>query len=242
MMTQDQPRNQLLAALPFRDWDILKGHFQQATLPLGQVLLREGEAFNKIYFPTSGVISTVAIFESGMAAEMATTGREGMVGVGAILDSDTSLSHQVVQIAGSALIIPAGRLRHFQTQMPGFRKTLSAYAQAFLVQVMQSVACNGVHSVEERLARWLLMCHDRAGTDRFNLTQEFLAVLIGVSRPTINLAARTLQRAGLIEYRRGLITISDREGLEASSCECYGIIRSQYEARLSRVLRQNGHD
>jgi CRP-like cAMP-binding protein len=241
MTLGDRPKNRLLAALPVQDWERLRPHFDEVDLPLGQLLCEGGAPFDRLYFPTAGVISTVAVFADGSAAEMATTGREGMVGVGAILGSDTSLSRQLVQVPGSALVIDYDTFRQVEPDMPSLRVALFAYTQAFMAQVLQSVACNGVHTVEERVARWLLMCHDRSDADQFLLTQEFLAEMLGVSRRAVSMVARTLQRAGLIRYSRGVITIEDRARLEAASCECYGAIRQQYEDRLFRVLVQNGH-
>jgi CRP-like cAMP-binding protein len=155
-----------------------------------------------------------------------------MVSVAAILGGGSGMSRSLVQMPGSALVMDLPSFRRAQREFPAFQETLLAYARAFLGQVMQSVACNGVHSVEERCARWLLMAHDRSDSDRFPLTQEFLAQMLGVSRPAVNGVARTLQRGGLIRYRRGEVSILDREGLEEASCECYGLMRRQYEDHL----------
>lgn len=229
------PRNHLLAALPAAAWEQVRPHLQEASLAAGQVLVEADEPFARLYFPTMGVISNVATFADGPTAEMATVGREGMAGVEVVLGSPTALSRHLVQVPGLALAVRHDAFRRLAEDIPAFRRLLLAYAQAFLAQVLQSVACNGVHSVEQRAARWLLMTRDRSEGDRFPLTQEFLAEMLGVSRPAVNLVARTLQQAGLIRYSCGAITILDRAGLEEISCECYGVIQRQQERLLRRV-------
>lgn len=238
MDTARAPKNHLLAALPRQDWERMQPHFKEVELPLGEILFEQGEPFGRLYFPNSGVVSTVGIFEDGSVAEMATTGREGMVGVAAILGSATALNRNLVEVPGSALVTADEQFRRFLRDIPAFHVLLSAYAQCFLAQVLQSVACNALHQVEERAARWLLMCHDRAEGDTIPLTQEYLAEMLGVSRATVNAVARTLQRAGLIGYRHGMITIRDRRALEEASCECYHVIRRQYEERLEGLRKQ----
>jgi CRP-like cAMP-binding protein len=228
-MPTSKPRNRILAALPFREWKRIEPLCQPIELINGRELIEGGEPLTHVYFPESGIISTVSVFESGDVAEIATTGREGMVSIAAVLGADRALHRSIVQMPGSALMIDIQSFRKLQRELPAFQTELLAYSRAFLGQIMQSVACNGVHSVEERCARWLLMAHDRSDGDTFLLTQEFLAQMLAVSRPAVNLVARTLQRAGLIWYHRGQITILDRQGLEEVSCECYGLIRQQYE-------------
>jgi CRP-like cAMP-binding protein len=228
-MPVPKPKNRILAALPAKEWEQIGPLCQPIELVNGRELIEGGEPFTHVYFPESGIISTVSVFESGEVAEIATTGREGMVSIAAILGADHALYRSIVQMPGSALMIDIQSFRRAQREFPAFKKALLAYSQAFLGQVMQSVACNGTHSVEERCARWLLMAHDRSDGDQFFLTQEFLAQMLSVSRPAVNLVARTLQRAGLIRYRRGEIAILDRAGLEEASCECYGLIRQHYE-------------
>jgi len=210
-------------------------------LRAGELLLDVFQPIDRLYFPIQGVISTVATFEDGSVVEMATTGNEGMVTIAAALSSDTAINRSIVQVPGRALVMDYADFRRAQKEFPSFRETLLIYAQAFMAQTMQSVACNGVHSVEERAARWLLMTHDRCGSDSFALTQEYLAEMLGVSRPAVSIVAGTLQRAGLISYKRGVITVRDRAGLESASCECYRAIRTQYERRLFRILDMNGH-
>lgn len=241
MSGDDKPGNRLLAALPPDDWRRMRAKFDRMELRLGNVIFEQNAPLRRLYFPLSGVISTVAMFENGSVVEMATTGPEGMVAALAILGDETASNRQLVQVGGAALVVRLEDFRRFAAAIPSFRRILLAYAQAFQVQTLQSVACNGVHSLEERAARWLLTCHDRSDSDTFFLTQEFLAEMLGVSRPAVSAVARTLQQRGMIRYARGTIAIRNRNGLERASCECYRIIRQDYARRLARVLEENGH-
>ncbi len=231
-----EPRNRLLAALSPEEAAKLRPHLETVPLPHGKVLFDPDEPFTRVYFPEDGVVSLVAVFEDGTTSEMATVGREGVVGFSALLDKDTAVGRHLVEVPGSALSMPFSRFRGVLRQSEPLRALCAAHARAFLAQVLQTVACNGVHTVEERCARWLLMTHDRSGGDTFALTQEFLAQMLGVHRPTVTLVARSLQGAGLIHYSRGAITVVDRRRLEEASCECYGIIRRQYERLLPRTF------
>ncbi len=201
-------------------------------LSQGDVLLEAGQSFSHAYFPEEGVVSTVAAFETGATVEMAATGFEGVVSAGAVLGGRWALNRKVVQVPGSSYRIEFRVLQDVQRDCPPFRHELLAYIRAFLGQTMQSVACNGIHALEERCARWLLECHDRMEHDRFPLTQEFLAEMLGVSRPAVNRIARTLQAAGLISYTRGALEIKDRPGLEKAACECYATIRGHFDRIL----------
>jgi CRP-like cAMP-binding protein len=230
--------NQLLAALPAKEWAKLMPYFEKVPLVRGQVLMQEGEAYHKLYFPTSGIISTVSTFETGASVDIATIGREGMVEVGAILGGSSGSHQQMVQMAGSALAVSFAAFNRLHASNAAFQRILLAYARVFLEQVLQTVACNSIHTAEERASRWLLTCHDQIDGDTFALTQEFFAEFLGVSRPTVSLIARTLQQAGLIRYKRGLITVEDRTGLEETACVCYGDMRRRYDE--SCLKAQNG--
>jgi CRP-like cAMP-binding protein len=221
------------------EWEQLKPHLERLDLPIGKVLFEPGERLDRVYFPETGVISTVAQFSDGPPAEMATTGREGVSSVSSALGAEQAYSCHLVQVPGEALAMDAEAFLHAQRTLPGFAALLNAYARSFMAQVLQSVACNAVHSVEERCARWLLMCHDRSNGERFQLTQEFLAEMLGVSRASVNLVARTLQAAGLIRYSRGGVNIVDREGLEESACECYRLVRVLYDETLPLSFRDD---
>jgi len=214
------------------DWARVRKLFEPFELIQGHVLVEPGERFSHVYFPEEGVVSTLATFETGAVAETATTGPEGMISVGAVLGGTSALNGYVVQVPGVSYRIELRPFEKLQRDYPAFRQRLLAYIQVFLGQAMQSVACNGIHSIEERFARWLLMCHDRSEHDRFPLTQEFLAEMLGVSRPSVNRVARALQRAGLIRYSRGMVEIKNRRGLEDVTCECYAIVRQHFDQLL----------
>ncbi len=232
MPASARPDNHILRVIPPADWEKLRPHLRSVSLMQGDVLAELDEGLTQVYFPEGGVVSAVSLFEDGTAVEMATTGWEGMVPASACLGADRAIARYVVQVPGSGHAMELRAFKEAMEALPSFRTALMNYAQAFLAQVFQSVACNGIHSVEERCARWLLMTRDRVETDTFRLTQEFLAEMLGVSRPAVSIVARTLQTAGLIRYSRGAVTILDRSGLEEATCECYRIIRRQYERRL----------
>ncbi|MGA7327884.1 MAG: Crp/Fnr family transcriptional regulator [Rhodomicrobium sp.] len=210
----------------------------EAKLPKGVVLFEKDKPYSKIYFPTSSVISTIALFEDGQIAEMGTTGCEGLVPIGAVVRSPVALNRRCVQIEGLAFAISYPVFRRVQKQSPGFENATLCCAQAYIAQVQQSVACNSIHNNEERAARWLLMCCDRAESSTFPLTQELLAAFLGVTRPTVSLIWRTFQNVGVISYRRGFVTIEDRQGLEELACECYQITRNAYHGCFSRAKTQ----
>lgn len=228
------PRNRLLAALPAEDLRRLRPHLEPVALPQRKVLFEPDQRLTRIYLIETGVVSLVTVFEDGTTVEMASVGREGMIGVGALLGGDSALGCYVVQEPGSALAMEASRFRVALRESPSLRRACEAYAQAFCTQLLQSVACNAAHSVERRCARRLLMSHDRSDGDTFPLTQELLAEMLGVRRSTVTLIDRELQKAGLIQYDRGAITVLDRRGLEAVACECYRVIRDRYEDLLPR--------
>jgi CRP-like cAMP-binding protein len=216
------PSNLLLAALPEADRDRLMATLNIIPLKLKEVLHKPGEPFEFVYFPGGGFCSVVTVLEDGRMVEVATIGREGMVGISAILDASPVASAVMVQ--GEADVcyrMTAAACRRELDRRGPFHELLTHYAQAFMGFIMQSTACNAVHSVEQRLARWLLTAQDRMGTNEFPLTQEFVAMMLGATRPTVTIVAGTLQRAGLITYHRGHVQVLDRERLESASCECY---------------------
>jgi CRP-like cAMP-binding protein len=214
--------NRLLAALPAADYSRILRSLTVIPLKLKDVLHKPGEPIRDVYFPGGGFCSMLTVLEDGSMVEIATVGREGMVGVSAVLDGAPVTSAAMVQGATDTcyrMNVEAFRLEI--DRRGAFHELLAHYAQALFGFVAQSTACNAIHSVEQRLARWLLMAHDRMGSDEFPLTQEFVAMMLGASRPTVTVVAGTLQKAGLIKYRHGRVTIADRENLEAASCECY---------------------
>jgi CRP-like cAMP-binding protein len=232
-------QNQLLAALPERDRDRLRPMLRLIPLKLKTMLHKPGETIRQVYFPGGGFCSIVTVLQNGNMIEVATVGREGMVGVTALSDGTSPTSATMVQ--GEADLCYEMTVDAFRQEMNGrgaFHDIITRYIEAHIGVVMQSTACNAVHSVEERLARWLLMAHDRMGVDEFPLTQEFAAMMLGAARPTVSLTASTLQRAGLIRYRRGHVTVVDRTQLESASCECYGtataLLKAVTAGNLSR--------
>jgi CRP-like cAMP-binding protein len=216
------PANSLLAALPADDYARLAPTFTITPLELKRVLHKPGEPIDRVYFPGGGFVSVVTVLKDGSMVEVATIGREGVIGMSAAVSRDPSPAATMVQAeVGMCYTMPAAAFRREMDRHGAFYDLLTRYGQAFLGFVMQSTACNAVHSVERRLSRWLLLAHDRVGTDEFPLTQEFAAMMLGTSRPTVTVIAGALQRAGFIKYHRGLITIVDRPRLELASCECY---------------------
>jgi CRP-like cAMP-binding protein len=225
-------RNRLLAALSAADAERLRPHVTEVHLDRHQVLYEANSEITRAYFPLSGMISLLTVLSSGPSVETASIGREGFVGMPLLASHTHSTGRAVVQVAGRAAMITSNRLQHALRESTSLRDLFGRYSHAFLVQVFQSVACNAVHSAEERLARWLLSAADRLGGGSIALTHEFVAELLGVGRPTVTLVAGALQAARLINYRRGLITIVDRPGLEKVPCECYWIVRRAYEQSL----------
>jgi CRP-like cAMP-binding protein len=216
------PTNHLLAALPSEVFGRIASSLDVVPLTLKQFVHKPGERIRDIYFPGGGFISIVTVLNDGGMVEVATVGREGMIGVSAILNGDPAPSAAMVQgETDRCYKMPADVFREEIDRRNSFHDLMTRYAQALTGVIMQSTACNAVHSVEQRLARWLLMAHDRVGTNEFPLTQEFVAMMLGASRPTVTVVASTLQKAGLITYHRGLVKIVNREKLESASCECY---------------------
>ena len=192
-------------------------------------------SLDHVFFPDSGVLSVVAVYADGSIIETATIGREGFTGVQAVFGAKISSIRVLVQIPGSAAKMPRAAFTRAMESMPSFRSLMYAYVHAFLEQVMVSVACNGAHNLKQRLARWLLMMCDRGDDDTLPITQDLLAEMLGVQRPTITNAAQELERAGLIERGRRQITILDRQGLMEASCECYQLVRTRVASHLPKT-------
>jgi CRP-like cAMP-binding protein len=225
--------NRLIAALTTHDRDRLAPHLREVNLERGRVLFEAGERIEHVYFPTGGIVSLLSLQEDGGSVETGAVGCEGVVAVGCLLGNRVSYNRAIVQIAGTAKMLPAAVFIDLWETSASFRSTILAYNQSFAALVFQSVACNISHSAEMRLARWILMCIDRCGDgETVALTHEYLADMLGVGRPTITVVARTLQAAGLIRYSRGVITVLDRPGLEAATCECYWKVRRTFEQLL----------
>lgn len=227
------PRNRLLTALSLSapdDAGWLASRLRSVELSLGHVLAPAGEAFDAVYFPVSAVMSVIGRMHDGGAAEIGTVGNEGAVGVSVLLDAPPSPHETVAQIPGIALAIDAAEMRQGMRDRPELRQLLLRYVHEYLMQVAQTAACNRLHGIEQRCARWLLMTHDRVGeAETFPLTQAYLAIMLGVRRAGVTVAAGALQSAGLITYHRGGIRVVDRVGLEGAACECYALVRRQFD-------------
>jgi CRP-like cAMP-binding protein len=231
----DRPRNRLLLALPASALKQLMPALESIQCRRAQVLMDADSALDFIYFPDSGVVSVLAVYANGSIIEMATIGREGCTAVQAILGAKTSSVRLLVQIPGSATKMSRAVFARAMESTPSFRKLMYSYAQAFLEQVLVSVACNGAHSLKQRLARWLLMMRDRGDDDTLQITQSLLGEMLGVQRPSITHAVHSLERAGLIRRGRRQVTIRDRRGLVGASCECYELVRARVAFHLPKT-------
>jgi len=222
-----------LAVLAPSDAGWVATQIEPVELDIGQLIARAGEPFRHVYFPETAVLSIISRMADGTAVEVGTVGNEGMAGVGVFLGADVSVNETVAQIPGTAGRIESTRFVDGAATRPELRRLLNRYTEAYLTQVAQTAACNRLHGIEARCARWLLMTHDRVGeAERFPLTQEYLAIMLGVRRGGVSLAAGTLRDAGLIRYSRGAIRVVDRAGLETAACECYGIVRRHFDRLL----------
>ena len=229
------PRNRLLLALPPRHLKRLMPELEHIECQRAQVLMDADSSLDHVFFPDSGVVSVVAVYADGNIIEMATIGREGCTGVQAVFGAQSSSVRLLVQIPGSAAKMPRAAFMRAMRSVPSFRSLMYAYVQAFLEQVLVSVACNGVHNLKQRLARWLLMMRDRCDDDAMPITQNLIAEMLGVRRPSITNAAAELERAGLIARGLRQITILDRKGLTEASCECYQLVRARVAFHLPKT-------
>jgi CRP-like cAMP-binding protein len=228
-MSLSPERNQLLGALQPSDREYLKPHLHKVRFSLGQVVWESGERLTTAYFLIGSIVSLLYTMENGTTAAMGLVGDDGMLGLSIFLGSESSWCRAVVAAGGEALAVPAATIRDRCLNGPSFRAVLLRYTQALLTQVSQTAACNRLHSVEQRLSRWLLLCHDRIGRRELLMTQELIAHMLGVRRESVTVAARHLQDLGIIHYCRGHITILDRAGLEAASCECYRAVENELD-------------
>lgn len=223
--------NQILAALSNLDQFATK--LRPVRLELGEILYKPEQPIEHVYFPTSGVISLLAAFEDGTTVEAGVIGSEGVLGTSVVLGAEITPHQALVQANGHALKMGVRDLRA-EIQKDGLMlDLLLLYTQALFIQVAQTAACNRAHTLEQRLARWLLLTHDRVRKDEFELTQEFLSRMLGVRRAGVSVAANTLREMRAIDYRRGNVIVLDRKGLERASCECYQVVRAEYD-RLSQ--------
>lgn len=225
--------NTMFAALPKLQFQRLLSGLELATLDFGEVLYESGDAIQHVYFPNNCVVSLLTLVEGERALEVGLVGREGMVGVSLALGSDVSPVRALVQGAGTAMRMNAARfLKELRKSLP-LQRAVHRYANALMVQVSQTAACNRFHMADARLARWLLMMRDRGRSSHIHLTHEFLSAMLGVRREGVTVAAGKLQKAGLIQYNRGNIKILDHPGLETASCACYEIVRAMQVGRTA---------
>jgi CRP-like cAMP-binding protein len=206
------------------------------TLPLGKVLYESGGLLNQVYFPTTAIVSLLYVLENGASAEIAVVGNEGMVGIALFIGGESMPNRAVVQNAGLAYQLQGPLLKKEFNHAGAFQHLLLRYTQALLTQMAQTAVCNRHHSVDQQLCRWLLLSLDRLPSNELSMTQELIANMLGVRREGVTEAARKLQKAGLIDYRRGHITVLDRPGLEARVCECYEVVRQEFHRLLPDVI------
>ncbi|MGI8493727.1 MAG: Crp/Fnr family transcriptional regulator [Pyrinomonadaceae bacterium] len=228
-------RNLILNSLPDENFARLLPDLEQVHLTLGQVIFRAEEPIEYVYFPNNSMISVIANTVNGQSAEVGVIGYEGIIGIDVLMGSNMTLNDNIIQLANSALRIKTAAVQKEFKRADAFHDSVLRFIRLMMIQISQTALCNRLHSVEERLARWLLMCHDRSPTDNLNLTQEFLAVMLGSNRATVTLSALTLQNIGYIKYSRGRITITDRPGLESFACDCYQTVKTEYDRSQSRA-------
>jgi CRP-like cAMP-binding protein len=228
----DLRQNRLLAALPRAERERLAANLELVPMPLGQSIYEPGMQMRHVYFPTTAIVSLLYVMEDGASAEIAVTGNDGIVGVSIFMGGETTPSRAVVQSAGHAYRLKGQSLKDEFERGGAMQHLLLRYTQALLTQMAQTAVCNRHHSLDQQFCRWLLLSLDRLPADELVMTQELIANMLGVRREGVTEAAGNVQRAGLIEYRRGHITVIDRVGLEARSCECYAVVKKECDRLL----------
>jgi CRP-like cAMP-binding protein len=230
-------QNHLLDALPDSDYQRIAPHLELVPMGLGEVIYESGSSMRHVYFPTTSIVSLLYVMENGASAEIAIVGNEGILGISLFMGGETTPSRAVVQSAGHGYRLQAGLIK---TEFARFGPTmhlLLRYTQALITQMAQTAVCNRHHSVDQQLCRWLLLSLDRLSSNELVMTQELIANMLGVRREGVTEAAGMLQKAGLIRYQRGRITVVDRPGLEARTCECYQVVRTEFDRLLPYVAR-----
>lgn len=234
----DPKTNKLLAAMTPEDCAVLVAESTTVAFKLGKRLLQPDDVVTAVYFPLNCMVSLLAGSDPATPLELATIGREGVVGMAEVLHNQGAMGMHLIQIPGNALRVEAEAFRRAVERLPLVEKLMQRHFYALTRQILQGAMCNRRHSMEERCARWLLMTQDRAGENVFPLTQEFLSRMLGVRRATVNVATGMLKKAGFIKYVRGVVTVIDRPGLESASCECYMAIVKQYDSILSEPYQK----
>ena len=237
MANAPEPRNnQLLCALPDAEWQRWLPQLEAVEMPLGQVLYESGGALSHVYFPTSSIVSLLYVMEDGASAEIAVVGNEGVVGISIFMGGESTTSRAVVQSAGKGLRLKAQVIKEEFNRAGPVLHLLLRYTQALITQMAQTAVCNRHHSLDQQLCRWLLLSLDRLQGNDLVMTQELIANMLGVRREGVTESALKLQRAGLIRYARGRISVLNRQGLEQRSCECYAVVKKEYDRLLPNQL------
>jgi CRP-like cAMP-binding protein len=236
LQTPNDCRNGLLSMLPEADYKALLPHLELMVTPMHFVLFERDKPMQYAYFPLSGEHSILAIMENGASVEIGTVGYEGMSSVDLITGNDLAIETTVCQVPGESLRMSADKFKETISGDTALRRIVLRYMQAYLSQVSQSVACNALHTLEQRFARWILMTLDRMPQGQFQLTQEYLASMLGVHRPSVSVIAGKFQQNGIIDYKRGVLTVLDRQKLEQVVCECYATSKKQFQRLLSKDI------
>jgi CRP-like cAMP-binding protein len=237
--TDDALMNHLLAALPADELARLNPDLEPVSLALGEVIYESGEQLAYIYFPTTAIISLLYIMENGSTAEIGMAGNDGLVGIALYMGGATTPSRAVVQSAGNAFRLRSKALQSAFGLGGVFQNILLRYTQSLMTQISQTAVCNRLHSVEQQLCRWLLINHDLLQTNKLIMTHDLIANMLGVRREGVSIAAGNLQKKGLIKYVRGTITMLDRKGLETAACECYKVVKNEYDRLLGKYISKN---
>jgi CRP-like cAMP-binding protein len=241
-MADDSPKdNRLLAALPEDTYEALRPYLEPVEMPLGLSVYESGGAQGHVYFPTTAIVSLLYVLEDGGSAEIAITGNEGLVGIALFMGGETTPSRAVVQSAGLGYRLKASVLKKEFERGGELQHLLLRYTQALITQMTQTAVCNRHHSLHQQLCRWLLLSLDRLPGNELVMTQELIANMLGVRREGVTEAAGKLQAAGFIEYSRGKITVIDRDGLEACVCECYAVVKNEYDRLLPPMKDVKSH-
>ena len=231
----DPKKNHLLAALPVTEWARWLPDLEPVSMPLGEVLYESGATLSHVYFPTSAIVSLLYVMENGASAEIAVVGNEGVVGISLFMGGESTPSRAVVQSAGHGVRLPATAMKEEFARSGPVMHVMLRYTQALITQMSQTAVCNRHHSLDQQLCRWLLLSLDRLEGNELNMTQELIANMLGVRREGVTEGALKLQQAGLIRYARGRITVLDRIGMEKRTCECYAVVKREYERLLPDI-------
>jgi CRP-like cAMP-binding protein len=228
--------NRMLASIPAEEYERIAPHLEEIRMNLGDILSEPDQKMEYVHFPKRGIISVCAVMQDGSQVEVGVIGNEGMCGLPVLFGTETVPLQSMVQIPDGAVRMPAEAFKREIELCPYLRQSLMHYAQAFFIQAAQTAACNRLHPLDGRLVRWILMCQDRTQSDLLPITHEVMSIMLGVRRAGVSVAANKLRTNGLIDYQRGLIRIRDRSGMEAATCECYGVIRKAFD----RFIVANG--